>query len=268
MSDTRNTPLQENEYVRELFAIMKANRVNTEDLRGLVDYVGAMERQLDTAVGELQSMRQELNNMREEQNHPVRTTLQNTVHALEKNINDARTKLDAIRETIIDGCKNAVSAFKENGISALSNIAGFFKIKESLQNLCGSLNNGIEADKRAIAKIESVSTEYHEAGKHIKNIARTVVGKETVQDARGIGKLAKALEAPFRSELSCLTGMKRNAQAAIGKLEQLEKAGMKYRQAEKKPSILGSLQTLKKQTEQAKRAAPAADRKKDMESSL
>jgi len=268
MNDTKTTPLIENEYVKELLAIMKANRVNTEDLQGLIGYVGAMERQLDTAVGELHSMRRELNNMREEQNHPVKTALQNTVRTLERSINDAREQLDIIKKNIIDGCKNAVSAFKEKGISALSNIAGFFKIKDSLQNLRGSLNSGIEANKRAIAKIESVSAEYHEAGKHIKNMARAVAGKEAVQDAKPAGRLAKTLEAPFRSELSCLTGMKKSVDAAIVKLEQLEKAGLKGRQADKKPSILKTLNALKEQTEQAKRDAPAPDKAKRKEASL
>jgi len=268
MNDTINAPLRENEHVKELLSIMESNQMDTGDLRGLLGYVGAMERQLDAAVVELQAMRQELSDMREDQNHPVRKALQNAVRTLERSVGEAQKKLNVIKESIINGCKSAVSAFKEKGISALSHIAGFFKIKNSLESLRNSLNNGIDADKSAIAKIEAVSAEFHQAGTHVKNMGRAMLGKETVQDIKPAGKLAKALEAPFRSELSCLANAKKSVESAIGKLEQLEQAGMKTRAAEKKPSVLENLQAMKEQAAQMKRDAPVTGKQKQTEASL
>lgn len=255
MGDVINTPLQENEHVKELLAIMEQNRVNTDDLRGLLGYVGAMERQLDTAVGELQAMRQELNNMREEQNHPVRTALQNTIRTLEKGINEARERLDAIKESIVEGCKNAVSAFREKGISALHNVMDFFKVKDTLLDVRKGMDAAVKSAEKSIAKIEAVSAEYHEIGKHVKNIARAFTGKEAVQDAKPVGKLARATQAPHRFRKAVVSRTAKGVDAAIGKLEKMEQPVI-----EKKPSVLENLQAMKEQVAQAKRDAPAADK--------
>jgi hypothetical protein len=47
-----NEPILENPHVRELLAILDANRVEAADLRAMLGYVHAMERQLDGAVAE------------------------------------------------------------------------------------------------------------------------------------------------------------------------------------------------------------------------
>nr|WP_312577785.1 DUF6674 family protein [Sedimentibacter sp.] len=118
MSDTttQSAPLLENEHVKELFAILKENSVSSKDLLDVIGYVGVMERQLDAAVGELSAMRQELADMREEQDHPVRTTLQKAIQALENKIAETKERLEAVKADIIEGCKNAVSAFKEKAL--------------------------------------------------------------------------------------------------------------------------------------------------------
>lgn len=50
MGKEKQAPFRENGHVRELLAVMKENRMDTRDLRELLSYVGAMERQLDAAV--------------------------------------------------------------------------------------------------------------------------------------------------------------------------------------------------------------------------
>jgi len=57
MAKKKTTPLQENAQVKELLSILEENHVDAADLRGLIGYIGAMERQLETAVGELATMR-------------------------------------------------------------------------------------------------------------------------------------------------------------------------------------------------------------------
>lgn len=44
------------------------------------------------------------------------------------------------------------------------------------------LDKDVQFANKMITKIEDISREYHEAGQHLKNIGRTVIGKETVQD--------------------------------------------------------------------------------------
>lgn len=261
-SAPKSAPLMENEHVKELLAIMKANSVDAREFNSVLRYVGAMERQLDKAVGELIAMRRELNDMREAQNHPVRRALQNAISTLEEKIAVIRERLDAVKAGIIEGAKNAVAAFKEKGISALSNLASFFHIKNGLKALRNGLNDGIKADERAIAAIESVSAKYHEAGRRVKNMGRALADKEAVQEAKPSGKLAKSLEAPFRNEKAALSNALKNVNAAIRGMEQLEAAAAQIREAkaaakaEKKPSLLKNLEVLKEKAAQAKRDVP------------
>lgn len=61
MGKKNTAPLMQNEHVKELLAIMEENQLSTmKDLVGVLDQVGAMERQLEAAVNELQNMKQAL----------------------------------------------------------------------------------------------------------------------------------------------------------------------------------------------------------------
>lgn len=247
-------PLLENEYVKELLAIMEANDTpGRRDLLAVLAQVGAMESQLNAAVTELTALRRELNAARE-QAHPMKTALKNTGAALEKNVADLRDKLSTVKQNAIDGCKNAVDTFKEKGISALDNIARFFKVRPMLEAMRGELSNGIRADRAAMVKIKAISTEYHEAGRHIKNMGRTLMGKELVSDAKPLGKLAKSLEVPFKAELSCLSAMKRSVETALSRLTALERA------AERKPSVQKTIRTLHEQIAQKQESVPDTEK--------
>ncbi|MBA9086046.1 hypothetical protein FHR92_002519 [Fontibacillus solani] len=127
MAKTKTTaePILENEHVKELLAILRDNNSpSTKDFLAVLNQVGAMEKQLDAAVKELSAMRQELKTA-QAQNHPVKTALQKAVIVMQGQVLDLRERLTELKQTVIDGCKNAVAVFKENGISALDNVARF-----------------------------------------------------------------------------------------------------------------------------------------------
>lgn len=254
MTEQNTVSLLENEHVKELLAILEANNApDRKDFLAILNQVGAMERQLDAAVKELAAMRRELNEARELA-HPVKTALQNAVKTLEKNVAVLRRRLSTVNRNVIDGCKNAVDAFKEKGISALHNVARFFKIRPLLEVMRNDLTENIRFDEAAISKIEAASAEYHEAGRHVKNMARALTGMESVRDAKSAGRLATALEAPFKAERSCFISMKKNVEATLSGLSTLEKA------AERKPSIRKTMNALNEQIAQGKKEAPTAER--------
>jgi DNA repair exonuclease SbcCD ATPase subunit len=254
MTEQNTVSLLENEHVKELLAILEANNApDRKDFFTVLNQVGAMERQLDAAVKELSAMRRELNEARELA-HPVKTALQNAVKTLEKNVAVLRGRLDAVKRNVIEGCKSAVDAFREKGISALHNVARFFKIRPLLEAMHNDLTENIRFDEAAISKIEAVSAEYHEAGRHVKNMARAFAGMESIRDAKSAGRLARALEAPFKTERSCFVSMKRNVESALSELTALEKA------AERKPSIRKAMNALNEQIAQGKKDAPTAER--------
>ncbi len=86
-----------------------------------------------------------------------------------------------------------------------------------------------------------MSAEYREAGKHLRNIGRAIIGKEAIQDAKPMGPAAKSIRALNNGTRAAYSGASRSAAAAIGRLEQLEKAA--------RPSALEAMR--KKQKEQA-----------------
>ncbi len=254
MAEQNTAPLLENEHVKELLAIMRENNApSMQDFLAILGQVGAMERQLDAAVKELAAMRRELNEARE-QAHPVKTALKIAAETLDKNVAALRERLDAVKQNVIEGCKNAVGAFKEKGISALNNIAHFFKVRPVLESMRDDLSKSIRFSDATISNIELVSTEYHEAGRHVKNMVRAMAGKEVIQDAKAVGKLAKALQAPFHTNRACLSAMKKSLETTLSRLDSLEKA------AERKPSIQKTMQTLNEQIAQGKKEAPTAER--------
>lgn len=253
-SKQAQAPIMENEVVKELLALLKENQAQGgKELAAAFRQVGKLEKQLAAAVGELKTMREDLAQM---QNHPLKTALQKSVITLQDRILALRDNLAELKAGIIEGCKNALTDFKARGVAALDGAARFFHIKSGLESVRDNLNQSIGIDEKAIAKIEAVSTEYHEAGRHLKNIGRTLTGKEAVQEAKPVGKLAKTIEAPYKAELSCLRAMKNSVEKAISQVARLEQAAQK-----KPPSILKTMQKHKEQSQPPQeKKAPAASR--------
>jgi len=245
-----DTPILENEAVKELLALLKENQAQGgKELAAAIGQVAEMEKQLAEAVGELKTMREDLAQM---QNHPLKAALQKSIITLQDRILALRDNLAELKAGVIEGCKKALADFKVRGVAALDNAARFFHIKSGLETMRDNLGQSIGIDQKAIAKIEAVSAEYHEAGRHLKNIGRTLTGKEAVQEAKPAGKLAKTIEAPYRAELACLHAMKKSVEKAIDRVSRLEQA------AEKKPSILKTMQEHKEKAQPPQeKAAPA-----------
>ena len=151
-----------------------------------------------------------------------------------------------IRDSIISGCKQALTDFKERGTAALDDLARFFHLKQGLLSMQKATESAIQLDSQAIKKIETVSAEYHEAGRHLKNAGRALMGKEAVQEAKPMGKLAKTIAAPYKADRACHLAMRNTIQKALSGLERLE-------QAAQKPSIL---KTMREQNEKAKAEPP------------
>ena len=250
---TQSTPIADNYYVKQLLEVMQSNNMpGAKDLQTAVNQVTAMENHLATMVSELGAMRRELAEA-QRMNHPIQTALSKAVVTLQAQALDIRDKLSGLKQNIVVGCKNALAAFQEKGLSALRNIADFLKIRPALESLQKGIDKGIRHDERAIQQIEKVSAEFHEAGRHIKNIGRTMTGKEPIQEAKSSGKLAKALSAHFRADRACLNAMNICVGKAIGAVERLEKT-------EHRPPIKDTIDRLNKEIAQAGREAPTRQR--------
>jgi len=224
-------PLMENQYVKELFDILNDNNRDSTGLSALISHVSSLEDFVKQAEGKITDMKSQLDSMKEVQNHPIKTALQNTIKALETKVAEIKVQISELKSDIIEGCKNAVAAFKDKGISALDKLASFFHIKSGLKSVSQNIDVNIKADDNAIAKIAVFSKEYHQTGRHIKNMGRVLTGKQPVDTVKEAGMLAKAVSAPYRADKRILLGMKKTVDKMAERLDQLEQNAATKREA-------------------------------------
>ena len=134
-------------------------------------------------------------------------------------------------------------------------MARFFKVRPILEAMRDMLTKDIQYDDKAIAKIEVISTEYHQAGRHLKNMGRAMLGRDAAQEVKRPGKLAAVISAPFRAERSHFSRIKGHVEKSLNTLARLEE-----RATEKKPSIREALATHNEKIAQAQKDAPTTER--------
>ena len=238
-----------NDDVTALLNILEANDMpSAKDLLSTINQVSAMEKHLAAMVAELGNMRRELAEA-QRINHPIKNAMQKAVITVQAQVLDLRDKLDAVKQEIIIGCKTALDALSNQGLSALRNLSDFFKIRPGLEALQKDIDRAIRQDEVAISIIEKISTRYHEAGMHLANTGRALTGKEAIQKAKPIGKIAKAFMAPIRADRACCMAMSKCVNKAIGAVGRMEKT-------EHLPPIKETLKKHNKEMEQARRDAP------------
>lgn len=249
------TDLQENPNVQELLKLLAEHKPEkAQDLAALLFYVDGMERQFDAVVRELQEVKTQLADIKDSQN-PVKKTLSAMVERLENRLEQMREQLQTIKDSILEGATKMVDNVKQAGISALDKTVSFLGVRESLDTMREGLHQSIADTKKSIEKMETIGQELRSAGGHIKNVGRTVVGKERLEvTGEKEGKFAAAVLAPLRTSQKLMTHMENVTLAAIGGVERLEQAADKGRDTEKKPSILKDLQAFKAQSDGAKAA--------------
>lgn len=240
--DRMEQPIAENEQVKALLALLKEhNAAGYEDFAKLIESVTTMESRLSAAVGELEAMREDLLKM---QDHSLKASLQKTCKSLEENVTSMQRKLSELKGRIIEGCKHILTDFKERGAAALNGITHFLHLKPALETIYQGAEKHQQASNRAMAKIDAFVSEYHEAGKHLKNMRLALMGKEPVQEARTGGEIARYVKAPYRASRTCMGTVKKSAEKALDVLDKLEHT------AERRPSVLKTMR------EQAAKAEP------------
>lgn len=243
-----SVPLAENEHVKDLIAILAENGKDTSGLTAILNHCTGMENFCKQAESKIEVMKCQLDEMKEMQNHPIKTALQNTIKSLEAKVAEIKGMITSLKANVIDGCKNAVAAFRDKGVIALDKLASFFRIKGGLE---GIKKHAIAVSKdcdKTLAKIESFSNEYHKAGRALKNMARFAVGKQPIDEVKEAGKLAKAVGEPYRTHKACMNGIRKMADKAIEKIDSLSKSSEVKREesvAAKKPPLMVRLKEKK-----------------------
>ena len=240
--DGTGQPIAENEQVKALLTVLEENNApGYRELAELVSHVSGMERQLSEALGELQDMRRK---MQEPEDRSLKAILQKSCKGLEGNVDAMRSRLSELKAQIVERCRNMLEDFKERGAVALNGAARFFHLKPALEAVRDAAENSIQACAGAVSRLDAFSKEYHEAGLHLKNMGRTLMGKPAGTEAKGSGKVAEAFTGAFVLESAFAAAVSRGAERSVSALARLERA------AERRPSVLKAMR------EQAAKAAP------------
>ena len=241
--------VEENKHVRELTRLLNrgGRGATSKGIAEVFNHVCSMERDLGKAMRELTAMRNELSVMREEQKHPIKTMLHKAADSLMSKLKSAYKQIVSLKDKFIGGCKQAVEDIKDKGIVMANNVVGALNIKGELEAIKVSANEAITSNEKKIANIEAAAAQYHSAGRAVKNIGLTLIGREPVPDIKPNGKLATLLQAPFRSEIRRLNRSIARTDKALVQIDKLEKAA--ERSAERnKSSVLDEMKQHKKTT--------------------
>lgn len=212
--------------VAQLLTLLYANNRNEQAtiINEMLKHMAGIEQQLNETTNQLKMVQEELKQLREERNYPVATLYKKAAQTLENKVEALKANLAELKNNIVEGAKNALNAVKEKRITALDKIASFFHIKPALMQMRKNLREDIQQDNRSIAKIAKISSQYHNAGMHVKNAGRALFGKQAVPLPKPNGKLAKMLQAPFRGEIKCMKKALRLVDSLGEKVTLLEKS--------------------------------------------
>jgi hypothetical protein len=259
------TPIAENEYVQELFSILRDNGRDVGGLSALLGHVAEMENFVKSAEDKISVMKDQLAEMKEVQNHPVKTALQKAIKSLENTVAVMKEQIRELKNDIIDGCKHAVQAFKERGISALDKLASFFHLKGAFKAIDKTARANIAVCDKAIAHQTAYYAEFYKASRALRNMGRIIIGREPLPSQSETRRLEKVATAPYRAEKAINAKISELADAAVVKLESLD-ARQAIKQAEqireRKPSLLGNLSAKKEIVAQKKLESPMPERAK------
>lgn len=253
MAETDSQPIAENEQVKELLALLKDNNTpGYEEFARLIGHVTEMEQRLSEATEELKAMRLEVQGL---QDHSLKDSLQKSCKAMEASVAAMRQRLSKLKEQIIDGCRHILTDFKERGAVALNGITQFLHIRPALEAIQEAAEKGMQASDRAVSRIDAFSAEYHEAGRHLKNMGRTLRGKPMEAEAKETGKIARVFKGAFKAERALISSVKHGAERSLNTLARLEQT------AERRPSVLKAMREQAAKTEPAKKQpAPSHDK--------
>ena len=266
-SAANDLPLAENVHVKELFNILQENGRDTSGLSALISHVSGMEDFVKRAEGRIADMKAQLDTMKEVQDHPIKTALQKTIKALETAVSQVKAQLSELKSNIIEGCKTAISEFKEKGAAVLDKLASFFKIKSGLQAIKNSTVKSASLCDKAVADIQTFSKQYHTAGNALRNMGRMMIGRKPIDAVKESGRLAKVFSAPYRAQKACMLGIRKQVDKIISALDKLEKSvdanrGERAAAKAKMPKLMERLEAKKNEIKQRELEKPPQERER------
>ncbi len=222
-NQTKKNQISKNEDIQEFLKLLMENRPEKgQDFAMLLEQFESMGQQLDAALHELHQVKAQLAEMQE---NPVKRLVNHVVQTVKNRIHTIQGCMADMKEQIIEGAKKAIANFKRIGVKGLDKVVSTLGLKKSLEQIQKDLTESIIDVKQSIGKIETIGQELRSVGGHIKNVGRTLTGKERQKvDGGKEGHFQSAVLSPLRLEKNILTKLNNLTLGAIVSIEHLEQA--------------------------------------------
>ena len=157
---------------QELLKLLNENgrADQAQNLSLLAWYLNGMENQLDSVLRELRNVKAELAQVTEQQ-APDKPILTKMVESLEEKVGQARERLAAFQNKIMECTKNAIDRFKDAGVSALDNAVAAMGVKRGLEHLETGLKNSLISLENTIGKQKKWVHSYAEGFGTLRTLA-------------------------------------------------------------------------------------------------
>lgn len=249
MKSTLSVPLKEQENLKELFRILDEKGLEKEkgQLTELADYIDSMDQQFGKVLEELQTVKQQLDQIQEK---GIRQSALKVVAKVEGKVNDAKVQLAVIKAKFMDGVSRTLTRFKEKGVLAVSQTIDFLGIRQGLMGMKKHFHQSVESSDRGIHQLANIGDELHGVKTHLGNIKRELAGKEPLAaGSRDVEKGAVfQVQKMLYGTMGMLEGMEKKTDLTIQRLDSLGERA----KAIQRPSVKESLRSLQeKQSNQS-----------------
>jgi exonuclease VII small subunit len=232
-------PISENEAVKNILTLLQDRGAEREkqDIESLVKHMESMETQFGKVLSELENVQAQLKTLQDKGLRASMTRLHDSVCV---KVNEAKAQFAAVKNSVFKSFSDAAGAVKKKGVSALNKTVNFLKIRSALTLLKNKLDQSVESLHNGVGQIQKAKTELHTAKEHAANAARLFVGKKAKETTRANSDrgILSAIQRAMLKTGSMLAGMSKAADAAVGKLEQLDSKN-------EKPSVSNNLKTIR-----------------------
>lgn len=219
-----NVELTKEQKIVELIELLRKNNMQeaANNIFEMAAYVDVMEKKMDSVLGDLAAVKDQLRKMEErEAEKGLKQSLNRAVNKLEQDCQAMKEKLLEVKAEIKAKAGEIVTAAKQKGKATLNRVSEFLGIKGKLENIRQSVQESIADVDRSIGKIDAFGMGMREAGQKIANTFRTFADKPEKDYGEKKFSKTELVKKPFQAKRKLLSGILNYADAAIEKTEQL-----------------------------------------------
>jgi hypothetical protein len=189
-----------NPLFKQAIAAEKASGKESSQVAELLDYIKEMQGMISESTKHIETMESQIAEMREIQKHPVKNVLTNIHENLNSCFEKAKEGLKNLMNKLVEGCKKIVESVKDTGIIAGDNIAKALDLKGIVETDKAVFETIGKLCDKAVKNCETFFAEAAQIGGHVKNMGRSLIGKEAVEvGEKQPGLISELFTAPYKA---------------------------------------------------------------------